>query len=299
MDTPASLTVYGPHVFFSGSVEERKIRLPASRTPDPVLPSVAAAGSSGKLMNTLFREAGLDVSRYRAAALARRQAACLRALGTHCPDRALRIIAEKPHRVSAGIDAVLLGVTGFFRDPDVFSVMEQQVLPRILKMTDRPRIWSAACSSGQELYSVALLLEQACALDRCELLGTDCREEALRLAACGAFEARLGCPLQNERLPQWSAPVLIPENVRRNIRWLCRDLFTAAEAGPWDLILWRNMAIYLTPEAAAAVWEQLYEELRPGGYLIAGKAECPPRHTPLERIAPAVYRKPSAEKDGP
>jgi chemotaxis methyl-accepting protein methylase len=258
--------------------------------PDAIFP---AQNEAVGLMPFLFREAGLDVSRYRTAGLARRQAACLRALGASSPGEAWRIITERPERIPAAIDSVLLGVTEFFRDQDVFTLMENEVIPLILRMTTRPRIWSAACSSGQELYSVALMLEQAGALPDCELLGTDCREEALRCAARGAFEeaSKFGGP-HSGRMLRDGTRIRVPESVRRCVRWLRRDILTSVEDGPWDLILWRNMAIYLTPEAATEVWLRLSAGLRPGGYLICGKAERPPRGPGLQRIAPSIYRKP-------
>ena len=67
------------------------------------------------------------------------------------------------------------------------------------------------------------------------------------------------------------------------------DRCPAARA-PWDLVLWRNMAIYLEPAAAEKLWEAIVAELRPGAYVVAGKADHPPRGS-LERVAACVYRK--------
>jgi chemotaxis methyl-accepting protein methylase len=292
MDTPAPITGYGPHVYFSGAAGARKTR--TALLSGGCKLSQPAENTAG-LMAFLFAEAGLDVSRYRAAALERRHAACLRALGASHPEHAQKILQNKPERLAAAIDSVLLGVTDFFRDRDVFEGLGNSVLPQILATTARPRIWSAACSSGQELYSVALMLEHAGALEVCELLGTDLRPEALRLAVRARFPVPSGDGLNGCRLHRRGNHVEIPEHTRRRIRWARRDLFRSAEQGPWDLILWRNMAIYLTPDAAQEVWQRLATELKPGGFLISGKAERPPRGLGLERIAPSIYRKHRSE----
>ena len=79
--------------------------------------------------------------------------------------------------------------------------------------------------------------------------------------------------------------------LRAATRWKQANLLHSPEPGPWDLILWRNMAIYLKPEVVGTIWQQLCDRLSPGGYLVTGKAEHPPAPLGLERVAKCVYRK--------
>ncbi len=281
----------GPHLYFSGTVRERRSgHSPASgESPGGLPPS----GGAWDFLGFLFNEAGVDISSYRPTVLLRRVPACLRALRAGTLEEARFILKGDPACLETAMDAVLLGVTEFFRDRDVFAFIETQILPRLLADAREPRIWSAACSTGQELYSTALLVERKRALGRVELLGTDCREDALRLAAGGIFgppRKRMATGVQ--RLSLLGHALKVSENVRAKLQWRRGDLLRAAEPGPWDLILWRNMAIYLTPAAAHGVWHRLAAELRPGGYLVSGKAEHPPPGTGLVRVAPAVYHKP-------
>ena len=80
------------------------------------------------------------------------------------------------------------------------------------------------------------------------------------------------------------------EALRRQVRWKVADLLAGVEDGPWDIILWRNAAIYLKPGAAETIWRRLASVLAPEGVLIAGKADRPPSDAGLTRAARCIYR---------
>jgi chemotaxis protein methyltransferase CheR len=221
--------------------------------------------------------------------------ACLRRLKTSDPREALRKITAQPALAGEVIEVVLLGVTDFFRDRLVFEKLGRDVLPALLSRYAKVRVWSAACSEGQELYSVAMLLARAGRLGDCELWGTDCRPEAIVRARQGVFACEQVARLD----PAWRqsffnragmAGAIVPE-LRHAPRWKTANLFEGAEPGPWHLILWRNMAIYLEAERAGEIWKKLSEQLAPGGFLLVGKADHPPPGLPLARVGACVYRK--------
>ena len=81
------------------------------------------------------------------------------------------------------------------------------------------------------------------------------------------------------------------EALRRQVHWKVADLLAGVEAGPWDIILWRNAAIYLKPGPAETIWRRLASVLAPEGVLIAGKAERPPRDAGLTHAARCIYRR--------
>src|SRR5690606_21086517 len=111
-------------------------------------------------MEALFRRAGLEEGKYRPSALRRRLPACVRALGAGSIEEAWKHLLQDSGRVSAAMDSVLLGVTDFFRDGFMYDHLEHTLLPLLTAGGQGLRVWSAACSSGQELYSVALLLDK-------------------------------------------------------------------------------------------------------------------------------------------
>lgn len=284
------------HLFFEGvtstgallaTVPERR------KAPGVVVPVTAEAEL---FFESLLGQAELPLRAYRARSLVRRLPACLRFLRVATAEEATRKIAREPKLALAALNVVLLGVTEFFRDRAVFENLQRTVLPELLERHARLRVWSAACSEGQELYSVAILLAEAERLNDCELWGTDCREEAIEQARSGVFARET---VEGDMDPAWRAKYFncsrtlatIDGGVRGHARWRVADLLSETERGPWHLILWRNMAIYLESQAAEDVWLRLCNELAPGGYLVTGKADHLPKWLPLERVAACVYRR--------
>jgi len=239
--------------------------------------------------------AGLDATAYRCRPLNRRLPACLMALKV-CSARAARELLErKPLLMAKAVSALLIGVTEFFREPGVFDFLRMQILPAWAERSQRLRIWSAACSTGAELYSMAILLSERGLLARSCLLGTDCRGDAIECAQRSLYDATLLKLVPHatrhshfEPVGQDWRPV---EALRRQIHWKVGDLLAGVEDGPWDIIFWRNAAIYLQSSPAETIWRQLASVLAPQGVLIAGKAERPPRDAGLTPAARRVYRR--------
>lgn len=245
------------------------------------------------LFHELFSLTGIPHGYYRQNFLQRRLSACLRFLGVKTVETAIEKLRKQPELAHRTLGVVLLGVTDFYRDAPVFTYLQQYIIPQ-LKNRHPLRVWSAACSDGQELYSIATLLAKADLLAGTELLGTDCRAEAIAKAKQGTF-----APLQQDRpfadihstyfAKDGKTPTQLLESA--TFTWKQADLFRQIEEGPWDLLLWRNMSIYLAGTAAEPVWRAMVREMRPGGYLIAGKADYPPVGLGLVRIAPCIYQK--------
>lgn len=262
----------------------------------------AAPPENRDFVEWLLGQGRLPASAYRGRSLLRRLPACLRALRVRSVMEARQVLEREPALLPVALDAVLLGVTQFCRDTAVFTCLREYVMPRLLAGdagSSRPlRVWSAGCSEGHELYSVALLLDGCGALERAQLLGTDCRETAVARARAGIYAAEslasVGAAERQHFLPEHprGGTVRIASRLREATTWRRHDLLQGATPGPWDLILWRNLAIYFAGEAAEAVSQRIWRELRPGGYLVLGKADPWPRHLRLRRIAPCIHQKP-------
>jgi chemotaxis protein methyltransferase CheR len=268
---------------------------PAARTPrsEPVL---ADPGEHRlpitDFLATVCRTCGVDPDHYRVSIFRRRRQACLRAIRARCPDAAQAIIQRNPRAVTAAFGALMIGVTGFFRDPLVFQTLAD-ILPGLAVPGRGLRATSVGCSDGSELYSLAMLLAESRALKGADLRGIDCRSAAVQVARSALYPA--------------SALEHVPENLRRRYFQPSGELFTLhprlqrvchwhtgdAAAAPLpkeqDVIFCRNLAIYLTTDAAAQLWRRLADHLRPGGVLVVGKAEQP-RVPGLAKVAPCIYR---------
>ena len=250
----------------------------------------------GAFVRSLFACAGLDADAYRPESLRRRLGACLRAIRATSILEARWVLAKNPSLVPVAMNAMVIGVTSFFRDAAVFDQLAFNVLPTLFRSPRPPRVWSVGCSEGQELYSVAILLAELNLLDGCYLLGTDCRGEAIQQAREGFYDAASLKPVP----PSWASKYFtmhaggrwrIASSLRTAVQWRTADVTRIAEPGVWDVILCRNMAMYLRPEASGRIWELFERALRPGGYLVLGKAERPTNARRLSPVGPCLFRR--------
>jgi chemotaxis methyl-accepting protein methylase len=283
------------YLFFEGTAPQRSPRFDRSAVRANVKRIPVTATDPGEFFKTLFNLAELPVSAYRSSALARRIPACLRYLRAKDAEHASSKISENPQLATAALNVVLLGVTDFFRDDSVFDYLRSNVLPLLLDRQGKLRIWSAACSEGHELYSVAMLVAEAGRLAECDFVGTDCRKEAIDLAGSGNFSIgsldRVNHAWRRKYFTTSASSAVINASLRARTTWIVADLLREVQAGPWHMILWRNMAIYLETTAAEEIWRRLCDKLEPGGFLVGGKADHPPKWLPLRRVGPCIYQK--------
>ncbi len=285
------------HVKFVGRPVLTVPRLPDRTERLPLTAGYPPAHQSerpGQFISWVFQRAGLAVDSYRGEPLHRRLPACLRALHTETEARARQLLEQRPDLLTTAIGALLIGVTEFFRDPSVFETLRSEVLPQLTSPTRPLRVWSAGCSNGAELYSMAILLAQSGHLEGSFLLGSDCRHDAIEHAHTALYkytELRKIEPSDRHRYFEEAGHFWRPiEPICRHVHWKVADLAQGIEKGPWDMILWRNMAIYLETEAAESMWRDLASALAPGGVLIVGKAEQPPVGLPLINVRKCIYR---------
>lgn len=290
------------HIHFQGHATERRGGVATRRIAlGPVMVRTKAEeGEESPLpaVRWVLRQFGLAAEAYRVRALHRRVAACQRQLGARNADEIRTRLERQPALLASALNTLLIGVTEFFRDREVFARLEQEVLPELLGRRQRLRIYAPGVSTGEELYSVAMLLAEARVLGRCELTGVDCRPHAIAQARRGVFSDGDLATVPPSWRERYFSPVhggwqAIP-HLRERMRWATADLFAFAPPLPADLILFRNVAIYLSAEHAERAWTLLARQLAPGGWLITGRADKPPGHLPLVRIAPSVYRKPAS-----
>ena len=326
MDTATARAVRFRHVVFPDSVgglgraldaaRAREAACAAARARHPLVPchppcsprSLTPADEA--FLASLCARVGIGMRHYKPETLCRRLPACLLAIRAESVSHARWILQRDPRLDRVAADALIIGVTSFFRDAPVFDALRRQVLPRLLATRKgRPlRVWSIGCSDGAELYSVAMLLDELGALSAgaggptgpVELVGTDCRPEAASRAAAGLYDAAAVRAVP----PELAARCLVADGSRYRVvphlreaaQWQVADVLDPAAAWcgperPADLVLCRNLVIYLQPAATAALWAMLAAALRPGGVMVLGKAERPLGVPGLANAGPCLYRK--------
>jgi chemotaxis protein methyltransferase CheR len=229
----------------------------------------------------LARAAGLALDAYRRDHVGERIRRALQREGVPDIGSLASLIARDQEARSRFRRSVAVSVSGLFRDPAQFDLLEGTLLPQLISGGRRISVWSAGCADGSELYSVAVLLQRLRALDRALLLGSDLLDENLAFARRGVYDG-----------------MSFPSSLRAHMRWERRDLVReGATPGRWRLILCRNLAIYLAPAAKRALHEVLAEALARGGFLLLGRSEriSDPERIGLRRIAPHAYMREVAQ----
>lgn len=248
--------------------------------------TVALAGDEARLCETILAHAGIAARDLRPAPLARRLHAVLRALRVRDAQQAIALVDTSPDAHRRALSTLLIGHTLPFRDESVFGSLRRFIVPRL---DARPRVWSLGCSRGLEMLSVSLLLAER-GLAPSAMRGSDLRAiDPLRDVHL-ARDFTAGIPPDMAELAARATPEWIRAQVQA-IDWRRENVLDAAFEGTWDLILCRNLAIYLEAESAGRLWRRIAAALKPGGFLVVGKAERP-IVAGLHRCGPCIYKRP-------
>ncbi|SHF71999.1 chemotaxis protein methyltransferase CheR [Desulfacinum infernum DSM 9756] len=244
-----------------------------------------------RLVELLRDRRGLDFSGYRSSAFERRCRSRAEKLGFQDLGDYVSHVTSHPEEVDALLDALTINVTSFFRDPWVFELLAERILPGVVHEKVRRgerlfRAWSAGCATGEEAYSLAMMLMEHADME-CLVLGTDLDVKALDAARKAFYDE--GCVL-NVRLGTLKkyfeaveGGYRVGERVRRRVTFAVHDLcdehrLVPSEAvfGDFDLVSCRNVLIYYEKEAQEKIAAKLHRALMPGGLLVLGEVETVP-----------------------
>lgn len=225
---------------------------------------------------------------YKEKCLRRRIAVRMRARGVHTYTDYARLLDSDSKEYDLLLDALTINVTKLFRNWETYDAMGRQVIPELWERTEgRLGIWSAGCSSGEEVYSLAILLHRHAAargelarLGRATVLGTDIDRASLATAARGEYtEAAFADTPAELRAAYFSptAPYGVDSDVQRIARFERRDLLRDTVPDPGvggiHLITCRNVIIYFDRSTQEMLFERFHDALAPGGFLVLGKVE--------------------------
>ncbi|HZM37380.1 MAG TPA: CheR family methyltransferase [Burkholderiales bacterium] len=255
-----------------------------------------AASDSGleELLQQLRRTRGFDFTGYKRPSLARRIERRMQATGAADYAAYAAYLQQNDQEYALLFNTILINVTSFFRDPPAWDLVRDRVIPDILGAKgehDPVRLWSAGCASGEEAYSLAILLLEAMGEEgftrRVKIYATDVDEEALREARLGAFTARDMAAVPAELRERYFRPagarhVFRPE-LRRALIFGRHDLGRDAPIPRIDLLACRNTIMYFNAETQARVLEKFRFALGEHGpsFLFLGRAEMLLTHSSL------------------
>jgi chemotaxis protein methyltransferase CheR len=179
-------------------------------------------------------------------------------------------------------DYLTINVSEFFRDPERWNSLREKILPYLMKSSLSLKIWSAGCSTGQEPYTLAILLDEVMHGRPYSILATDLDRGALAKAkARGPYtaeETRNLTPMQkNLYLESSSPPIYVKPSLAQKVAFKEQNLFADPFETNLDMIICRNVIIYFTAEAKDQLYKKFQAALRPGGVLFLGGTEIIPR----------------------
>jgi two-component system CheB/CheR fusion protein len=237
-----------------------------------------------ELVDVLARERGLDLRGYKQTTLERRVRRRMSALNKASFAEYLQVFRNDPHEKNELLNTVLINVTQFFRDPQAWEALRAEILPKFLRNLrpgDSFRAWSAGCASGEEAYSLAILLAEHFGSRLHEfdvkIYATDIDEDALTSARRGEYRAE---HLQEMR-HDWRAKYLqetptalrITRDIRRLVIFGRSNLLSDAPISHCHLVICRNVLIYFDTDTQRHIFSRLHYALEREGILFLGKAE--------------------------
>jgi chemotaxis protein methyltransferase CheR len=221
---------------------------------------------------------GIDLSSYGERQMQRRLTAFVSRTPTSNIVSYCRMLQRDEAMLRELLVFLTIKVTEFFRDPSAFRQLETLILPRLLTHGRRLNIWCAGCSSGCEPYSLAIILNRICPGHHHRIMATDVDEVALS-------RARDGGPCRSAEVRNLSEGVLqeyfrvsgrsywISDKIRQAVQFERHDLLSDPFDCGFDLIMCRNVTIYLTEEAKNRLNRRFYESLKSGGVIFIGGTE--------------------------
>ena len=249
---------------------------------------MAEKAAPDPLFETLLRyiqeSRGLDFRGYKRTSLRRRIMLRMEAVGAADFGAYQSHLEVHPGEFEDLLNTVLINVTSFFRDADAWEVLRNEVIPQIVAASEgeRPiRIWSVGCASGEEPYSIAMLFAEALGAqdfcDRVKIYATDLDEEALRAARQAAYLPRdvEGVPpeLLDKYFERTNHHYVFNRDLRKCVIFGCHNVVKDAPISRINLLVCRNLLIYLEAETQDVVLPRLHYALASEGYLFLGKAE--------------------------
>lgn len=256
-----------------------------------------------------FRHSGIDLPESKRHLIAGRLRSRLVSLGLDCYERYFERVCQSDQSLERQylIDVLTTNETYFFREPQHFKLLAEKILPGLHGQP--PRIWCAAASSGEEPYSLAMLLADQLGLNGWELIASDLSSRTLQQAVNGLYSTQRLELLPERYLKTWCkrglgayhGQMLVRRELRERVDFQQHNLLHCAHhLGQFDVIFLRNVLIYFNQDTKQQVLNRLMAQLKPGGWLVIGHAES--LHgiqTPLQQIRPSLFYRPAITRGHP
>ena len=272
-EMPAQLMAYVAHAF---GKPPRLVATPAPKTENALK----------KVLIVLRSQTGHDFSNYKPSTIHRRIERRMAVHQIDTMDGYAKYLQQTPVEVETLFRDLLIGVTNFFRDPEAFQELEEQVIPKLFAgkpVGGMVRVWSPGCSTGEEAYSIAMLLQERLETLKqsytVQVFATDIDSQAIATARVGLYPASIAADLSPERLARFftveadGSAYRIHKAIRDMLVFSEQDLIKDPPFSKLDLISCRNLLIYMGGDLQKKLIPLFHYALNPGGFLFQGTSE--------------------------
>ncbi|QHE61998.1 chemotaxis protein CheR [Rossellomorea vietnamensis] len=223
------------------------------------------------------RKTGIDLSLYKEAQMRRRLTALYEKKGYGSFQEFLGALNRDREEMEGFLDRMTINVSEFFRNYKRWEILETKILPRLLSGNPVLKVWSAACSTGEEPYTLSMMLSKYMTLSNGSITATDIDKNALQRAMNGVYPERSLTELPEEmkkvHFTQEGPLFKLKDEVKRTVSFKQQNLLSDPFEGNYDLIVCRNVMIYFTEEAKNLLYHKFNHSLKPGGVLFVGSTE--------------------------
>ncbi|MBD2270633.1 PAS domain-containing protein [Anabaena sp. FACHB-1391] len=244
------------------------------------------------LLQYLRNNRGFDFTGYKRSTLMRRVTKQMQYLNIENFANYQDYLEVHPDEFKALFNTILINVTAFFRDPLAWEYLAKEIIPNILEnkqKNEQVRIWSAGCASGEEAYTLAIILAEILGIEdfrhRVKIYATDIDEEALNQARQASYSARnihaVPLELRDKYFDLSNEKYIFQQDLRRAVIFGRHDLLQDAPISRLDLLVCRNTLMYFNSETQGRIINRFHFALNDHGYLFLGKAEMLITHTNL------------------
>ncbi|WP_078428498.1 CheR family methyltransferase [Alkalihalobacterium alkalinitrilicum] len=230
-----------------------------------------------QFVDNIKRKTGIDLNLYKEAQMKRRLTSLREKKGFSDFTSFFEDMLKNEELFDTFLDRMTINVSEFYRNPKRWEVLEQKILPRLLKQNPRPKVWSAACSTGEEPYTLSIILSQLMPTTQVSILATDIDRAILERAKVGFYTERSVKEVPKEVLQSAfkkdTVGYTIKDEIKKTIKFKQGNLLADRFDSNFDLIVCRNVMIYFTEEAKHELYQKFSAALKPGGVLFVGSTE--------------------------
>lgn len=249
--------------------------------------------------NEVYRLTQIDLNYYKEKQMRRRIDTLAKKNGADSYETYIDMISTDKVKFKQFINFITINVSEFYRNPDQWSFLDREVIPEILKNnTGMIKIWSAACSTGDEPYSLAMAFSKHVPLSRIKILATDIDDQVIASAKAGLYSAKsvenVPADLKMKYFTKVEGSYKISDDIKRCVTFEEHNLLKDSYPKDYDLILCRNVVIYFTDDAKDMIYKNFFNTLKSKGILFIGSTEqiTTYRELGFERLSSFYFRKP-------